>query len=252
MSTLTLEKIIEPTEVIDGIRYFDSQGAILLGLALSDYGRDYEISIPVPGDSFGRREKINKVIEAVYAGSLTPEDEALERLETIQELADGVSLQVLENGRGEFSYLDARHPESETIFDPRRELTIPEGVVGRIVSKHFSEARRTVQRRIFSDKFLGEVGGRLNGTDLRFFSQSYQSPRGYYPNETGTYFYNFLDSENRLVTWRTGKQLEFQRRRVYTVIGGAVKAHDSYPGYPKRTVLVRAKFYDTETNDKIG
>jgi len=252
MSTLTLGKIIEPTAVIDGIRYFDSQGAILLGIAVSDYGRDYEINIPLPGDSFGRMEKINKVIEAIYAGNLTPDDEALERLKTVQELADGVSLQILESGVGTFSYLDARDPESETIFDPRRELTIPEAVVGRIVSKHFSESRRTVQRRIFSDKFLGEVGGKLNGTDLKFHSQSYQSPRGYYAHETGTYFYNFLDGERRLVTWRTGKQVDFQRNRIYTVIGGAVKAHDSYPGYPNRTVLVRAKFYDTETNDKVG
>lgn len=252
MSTLTLEKIIEPAAVIDGIRYFDSQGAILLGLAISDFGRDYEVNIPVPGDSFGRMEKINKVIESIYAGKLTPDAESLERLETIQQLADGVSLQILENDGGAFSYLDARHPEAETIFDPRRELTVPESVVGRLVSKHFSGARKILQRRLFSDEFLGEVGGKLNGTDLRFFSQSYKSPRGYYPNETGTYFYNFLDNEKRLVTWRTGKALEFQRNRIYTVIAGAVKAHDRYPGYPNRTVLVRAKFYDTETNDKVA
>jgi len=252
--TLTLADILRPSQELNGVRYFNGEAAILLGAAVSDLGRDYDIPVPVTGTDWSNDEKINKVIEAIYAGVKKLDEETLEsRLLLIQDRIPELGREVLE-AEGHFYYNDSRdEPATERVFDPRGEYSdLPEKFVGRLVSKHFTTMSKLIRGSLVTPRYVGEVGERVNGLELTYFNRRYFSPRGYYPHETGVFIYDFLDEEGHLVVWKTGKDVEFERGGSYTVIGGTVKAHDRYRDEPPKTVLTRAKFHNNRTNDRVG
>jgi len=252
MVTTILEQIIQPTQEIDGVRYFDGEGAFLLSAALSDFGRDYEVYAPVPGSDFSTLQKPSKVMAEIYAGRWAPvELEA--RLLRLKEEFPMLPFAAASESTRSFEYTDPRVDGGIRYYDPLSEYTdLPEEAVARLGAAHYSIIRKLLKKMMTTPGFVGTVGQRLNGLDLNYFDSQYFSPTGNYPGDSGSYIYHFFDGEGHAVAWKTGKSVEFIRDGLYTIIGGTVKAHDSYPGQPPKTMLTRAKFFDHETNGKVG
>lgn len=252
MATSILEQIIKPTQEINGIRYFNGEGALFLAAALSDFGRDYEIYAPVTGSDFSTRQKPSKATAEIYAGRWTPV-ELEDRLKRLKQDFPRLALMAAGENSHSFEYTDPRVEGEISYYDPLSGYTdLPEDAVVRIGAAHYSILRKLLKRMMTAPGFLGRVGERLNGLDLTYFDYQYISPRGNYPGDVGSYIYHFFDEDKHAVAWKTGKSVDFKRDGLYTVIGGSVKAHDSYPGQPPKTMLTRAKFFDHETSGKIG
>lgn len=252
MVTTILEQIIQPTQEIDGVRYFDGEKALLLAAALSDFGRDYEVYAPMGGSSFSSRQKPSKAVAEIYAGRWVP-TELEDRLKRLKEEFSMLPLAAASENSRSFEYAEPRIGGELRYYDPLSEYTdLPEDAVVRLGAAHYSIIRKLLKRMMTTTGFLGTVGGKLNGLDLKYFDSQYINPTGSYPGDTGSYIYHFFDEEGHAVAWKTGKSVNFTRDGVYTVIGGTVKAHDSYPGQPPKTMLTRAKFFDHGTNDKVG
>lgn len=247
----TLASILKPTQELDGIRYFDAESVLLLGAAVSDLGRDYDVLSPADSDGISSTVKLGTAVDAIYAGRWSAGDELQERIDRIEnELPLLIPATIGAFGR--FSYRDPRIGESEQLFDPQGELTdIPEFIVGRFAGAHFSTLQKTALKFLATDDFLGEVGEKLNGLELRYWNRRRVEGRGRGPYDLGFYLYFFLDTEGHLFAWKTGIDTRFERDGRYSLIGGRVKAHDSYPGQPPKTLLTRAKFFDHQTSESF-
>ncbi len=246
---ITLASTLKPTQELDGIRYFDAESVLLLGAAVSDLGRDYNVLSPADSYGISSSVKLGDAVEAIYAGRWPGGDELQERIDRIEQELPGLILATI-GAFGRFSYRDPRTGDSEHVFDPNGELTdIPEFIVGRFAGAHFSTLQKIALKLLTTDGFLGEVGEKLNGLELRYWNRRRVEGRGRGPYDLGFYLYFFLDTEAHLFAWKTGIDTKFQRDGRYSLIGGRVKAHDSYPGQPSKTLLTRAKFFDHQTGD---
>lgn len=248
MATI-LEQILTSTEEIDGVRYFNGENVLFLAAAVSDFGRDY--MIPGPEDKYGEHPalKLGDALSAIYAGELKPAEEIEARLKTLKrDFADLPALVAGEFDR--FEYLDPRKGEVELVFDPLGEhRDIPERYIGRLAGSHYSTLKRIYKKLAVTPGFVGEPKGRLNGWDVRFFDSQWIGSRGTGPYDGGFFLYYFLDLDGHLIAWKTGIEKPFVRDALYTLAGGSVKAHDSYPGQQPKTLLTRAKFFDHSADD---
>jgi len=254
MATTILKRILTSTEEIDGVRYFNGEDAILLAAAVSDFGRDYMISVPTAsGDSF-QDVKLGTAIAALYSGELKPGPELEDRLQILERDFPNLAARAVEkfNGTGGFEYFEPRDGEEKSSFSPfGARADLPEKYIGRLGAAHHSTLRKMLKEGLATPGFVGEVGGRLNGLELRFFDSQWFSPRGRNAYDSGFYFYYFMDTEGHLLAWKTGISVDFKRGGTYTLVGGSVKAHDSYPGQQPKTLLTRAKFFDNEAGDML-
>jgi len=244
----TLKQILASTQQLDGVSYFDGEGAIFLAAAVSDYGRDY--MVPGVPDPNGLRSEINigVAIDAIYSGRLKLDAAAKRRLTELTKSHPDLPLRTIEEF-GHFSYRDPRE-EFERAFDPLGEYTdLPQRNLSQLVRAHFKTMSKLLKRMLTVPGFLGDSGDRLNGLELRYFDRRYIAPRGTYYNETGSFIYYFFDEENHLVSWKTGLEKTFVREARYTLAGGTVKGQDSYPGQVSSTMLTRAKFFDHAAGD---
>lgn len=247
--TTILEQVIQPTTVVGDIRYYSGESLILLAAAFSDFGRDYDVDV-TKKDGELRCLKISAAIEKLCAGELVVTPEVEKRVEKLLETTPELPMKTVQDF-GEFTYYDPR-VKSMNVFDPLSELIdLPDGIVSKFVAAHYSTMSKTYKKLIVKSEFIGEVNGRLNGLDVHYFDSQYISFRGQGAYSDGFYIHNFLDEENHLVAWKTGKAGIFQRDELYTIVGGSIKAHDSYPGQPKKTLLTRAKFFEHQTGFAI-
>lgn len=248
MTTSILEGILKPSQELDGIRYYNGEDVILLAAAVSDFGRDYYVQDP----SGSSREPISigDAILTIYSGDVVPDPELEVRLKRILEDFPELPLMAIE-AFGKFSYEDPREPGAEIIFDPLgKHLDIPQRFLGRLAGAHHSAMKRILKELMATDGFVGEIKGRINGLDLRYFESQLITPRGNGPYDSSFYLHYFYDEEGHLLAWKTGMVPHFLRDGLYTVIGGSVKAHDRYPGQPPKTVISRAKFFDHSTGEQ--
>lgn len=249
MATTILQGILKPTQELDGVRYFDGEGTILLAAAVSDFGRDYMIDTPA-NSNYDREVKLGIAIEEIYAGRWIPGPEIEARLQKLTVNFPQFALQVIE-GFGGFYYRDPRHGEEDVVLDPLSDRTdLPEKFIGRLGGAHYSTIRKIYRKLVVNPSFLGEVKGRLNGLELSYFETQYIQPQGGSYYDQGFYLHYFFGPESELVAWKTGIPSNFIREGHYTIVGGSVKAHDSYPGQPPKTLISRAKFFDHQTGDK--
>lgn len=248
MATI-LEEILTPSSEVDGVRYFNGEDVIMLAAALSDFGRDYMIQGAPDSQGEPTEHSIGRAVTAVYAGELQPEPSTELRLKELMANHPELPLKVIE-AFGNFSYWESRGKGGTRYFDPLGEyLDLPESAIGALVSAHFSTLRRTIRGILATEGFVGEPKGRLNGLELRFFDSKLIQSQGYYGQPSGFFIYYFFDLEGHLVGWKTGIETSFVRDAIYTLIGGSVKAHDSYPGRQPSTMLTRAKFFDNLAGD---
>lgn len=247
----TLEDILKPTQELDGVRYFDAESVLMLGAAVSDIGRDYEVFSPVDEYGISSTVKLGAAVERIFSGDWPAAEELQERIDRIEAELPGLIGATL-GAFGRFSYRDPRVEASEHVFDPNGELTdIPEFIVGRFAGAHFSTLQKISMKLLVTEGFVGEIGAKLNGLELRYWNRRRVEGRGRGPYDLGFYLYFFLDTQGHLLAWKTGIDTRFERDGRYSLIGGRVKAHDSYPGQPSKTLLTRAKFFDHQTSDSF-
>lgn len=243
-----LLSMLKPTQELDGVRYFDAESVILLGAALSDLGRDYDVAGPRDEHGFSHSVKIGSAVESTLNGQWPTDSDLQERIDRIEKDLPGLAPATI-SGFGRFSYRDPRIGEEE-VFDPQGAFTdIPEHIAGRFAGAHFSTLQKIVMKLLITEGFVGEIGEKLNGHDLRYWNRRRVEGRGLNQFDMGFYLYFFFDTEGHLFAWKTGIDTRFQRDGLYALTGGRVKAHDSYPGQPSKTLLTRAKFFDYQTGD---
>lgn len=251
----TLQDIFTPTQTLNGVDYFLGEPLIYLGAAISDYGRDYEVEVQLKNVEYPTKLKLSQAIEAIQSGIWTPGPELMERYAAIEGAYPGLPLQTIEKF-GFFTYDDPRY-DADTrhrSFDPLGpEKDLPGEFLGRLAAAHFGTMRKLIQHGLAEGGFIGEVGGKLNGLDLRYFDRQFVASRDrLYNRDTSFYLYFFYTEEKNLLAWKTGIDSKFERDALYTLIGGSVKAHDSYSDFPPKTMLTRAKFFDHSTGDKFA
>ncbi len=250
----TLQDVFTPSQTVDGVDYFLGEPLIYFGAALSDYGRDYEIEVQLKGVEYPTKLKLGQAIEAIQSGSWVPGPEVMERYAAIEAEYPGLPLRTIEDF-GFFTYLDPRstEPDGQRAFDPLGEYDdLPGEFIGRLPAAHFGTMRKLIQHGLAEGGYIGEVGEKLNGLELRYFDRQFVPSRDQvYGRDTSFYLYFFYTEEKNLLAWKTGIDSKFQRDGIYTLVGGKVSRHDSYKDFPPKTMLTRAKFFDHSTGEKF-
>ena len=247
MSTL-LENILQATQSLNGDSYFDGEDVILLAMAVSDLGRDYTVELAQTEESM----RVGEAVRRAFSGEWVPGAEIEERLRVLKDDYSQLPLKAIED-LGGFYYIDPRTSSGEEmVFDPLGQYSdLPLRFIDRFVSAHFSKAKGIYLKLRTENSFLGEINGKLNGTELYYFDSRWISGGNRGPHDQGFFLHSFFDAENHLVVWKTGKESSFLRDQCYTVVGGSVKNHDRYRDFPPKTVLTRAKFFDHKAGDML-
>lgn len=246
-----LQDCLTPTYEVSGIRYFDAEKIIVLATAISDFGRDYYIDNPNGTPETGKTRKLATAIEKLCSHDWelpNADNKILTILSEMPQLAYTV-LKSFDH----FTYYDQRDGNSADYrtfdIDDSAHRDIPEDVIGRFAAAHFSSIKREYLKLRTNSEFIGEIKGKLNGLELAFFDSQAISPRNTYYDST-FYLHQFFDADNHLVVWKSGINAKFEREGKYTLIGGSVKAHDSYQKDAKKTIITRARFFDHQTGEK--
>lgn len=247
--TIELKTALQPTQEIDGVRYYDIRALVFLGAAVSDRGRDFYVSrVGVQGnlESIKASQGARELIEGdprLLSTSLE------ERFKEIQE--EYPDLPEIIVARMNFSYREPRAGKQELELKLGGDYSdVPQDAIGGVVGFGFTPISKFFLEQFATDGFLGEVGGKLTGLELTYFSSRYVTPSAVTPYGGDFYLHSFSDGNGHLVSWKTGIQSRFQRGGRYTIIGGTVKKHDGYNPKAPVTIISRAKFFDHQTGDK--
>lgn len=246
-----LQDCLTPSLVLDGVRYFEAEKVIVLAAAISDFGRDYYINNPNGTLETGKERKIATAMENLYS-KVWELPEANAKIFAIISETPQLAYTILKSF-GRFTYFDQRDENSNDYrtfdIDNNDHRLIPEDIIGRFAAAHYSSIKREYLNLRTNSEFIGEIKGKLNGLDLTFFNSQAITPRNSYYDSV-FYLHQFFDADNHLVVWKSGIDAKFEREGKYTLIGGSVKAHDSYQENAKKTIITRARFFDHQTGEK--